>query len=326
MMIRRRLGTWALVAAGMLAVGAAAAQNWPSRPVRMIVPFAAGGPSDVVGREVAARLQEQLGQPVLVDIRAGANSTIGAALAAKASPDGHTLLIGSVGTFAINMVTYKDLQYDSLRDFDLLSLSARTPNVLVSSAKLPAGTVKEIVALLQANPGKHTFGVAGMGSSGHLTSELFLLRTKTKAIIVPFKGAGAAMGDLIGGQVDLTFTSLGSAAPHIRGGRLRALGLTSGKRIAQFPDVPTLTELGYRDMEIYSWQAFAAPRGLQKDVRNRLENALIAVVTSGAGRTNLENLGWEVVGSSGAQFRDTLVREIALWREVVRSANITIDP
>jgi tripartite-type tricarboxylate transporter receptor subunit TctC len=317
---------WVVLLACVLGAGAVSAQSWPSRPIRMIIPFAAGGPSDVVGREVAARLQEQLGQPVLADIRAGANSTIGAALAAKASPDGHTILIGSVGTFAINMVTYKDLQYDSLRDFDLLTLSARSPNVLVSNAKLPATTVKEIVSLLQANPGKHTFGVAGMGSSGHLTSELFMLRTKTRAIIVPFKGAGAAMADLIGGQVDLTFTSLGSAAPHIRGGRLRALGVTSGKRIAQFQDVPTLTELGYKDMEIYSWQAFVAPRGLPKDIRNRLESALISVVTTGAGRANLENLGWEVVGSTGAQFRETLVREIALWREVVKVANITIDP
>jgi len=324
--VSRRTLLAATVALGLTVPSIGLAQAWPNRPIRMIQPFAAGGPSDVVGREVAARLQEVLGQPVLVDIRAGANSTIGATLAAKATPDGYTILIGSVGTFAINMVTYKDLQYDSLRDFDHLAMSARTPNVLVSSMKVPATSAKEAVALMMTSPGKHTFGVAGMGSSGHLTAELFMSRTRTRGIIVPFKGAGATMAAMIGGEVDFTFTSLGSAANHIRGGRLRAMGVTSGKRIAQFPDLPTLTELGYRDLEIYSWQAFAAPRGLPKDVRTRLEAALAQVVTSGQGRANLENLGWEVVGGNGAVFRETLTREIALWRDVVRTANITITP
>ncbi|MBY0436561.1 MAG: tripartite tricarboxylate transporter substrate binding protein [Burkholderiales bacterium] len=313
------------ILAGLLASSMVSAQGWPNRPIRLIVPFAAGGPSDVVGREVAARLQENLGQPIVVDIRAGANSTIGATMAAKANPDGNTLLIGSVGTFAINMVNYKDPGYDSLRDFDLLSLSANTPNVLVASAKVPATNLKEVLALLRANPGKHTYGVAGLGSSGHMTSELLMLRTKTSAIIVPFKGAGATMAAMIGGEVDLTFTSLGSAANHIRSGRLRAMAVTSGKRIGQFPDVPTLTELGYKDMEILSWQGFAAPRGLPKEIFNRLESALIAVVTSGPGRTNLENLGWDIDGTTGAVFRDKLAREIKLWREVVTTAKIKID-
>jgi tripartite-type tricarboxylate transporter receptor subunit TctC len=311
--------------AGVLACSVAGAQGWPNRPIRMIVPFAAGGPSDVVGREVAARLQENLGQPVVVDIRAGANSTIGATMAAKATPDGNTILIGSVGTFAINMVNYRNPGYDSLRDFDLLSLSANTPNVLVASAKVPATSAKEVVAMLAANPGKHTYGVAGLGSSGHMTSELFMLRTKTSAIIVPFKGAGATMAAMLGGEVDLTFTSLGSAAVHIRSGRLRPMAVTSGKRIAQFPDVPTLTELGYKDMEILSWQGFAAPRGLPAEIRNRLESALIAVVTTGQGRSNLENLGWDIDGTTGAQFRQKLEREIKLWREVVTTAKIKID-
>jgi tripartite-type tricarboxylate transporter receptor subunit TctC len=327
--MNRSLSRVLLVAALGFGLGlppVASAQAWPSRPIRMIQPFAAGGPSDVVGREVAARMQEVLGQPVLVDIRAGANSTIGATLAAKATPDGYTILIGSVGTFAINMVTYKDLQYDSLRDFDHLAMSARTPNVLVSSTKVAATSAKEAVAMMTANPGKHTFGVAGMGSSGHLTAELFMIRSRTRGIIVPFKGAGATMAAMIGGEVDFTFTSLGSAANHIRGGRLRAMGVTSAKRIAQFPDLPTFTELGYRDMEIYSWQAFAAPRGLPKEVRARLESVLAQVVTTGQGRTNLENLGWEVVGGNGAMFRETLAREIRLWGEVVKSANIRIDP
>jgi tripartite-type tricarboxylate transporter receptor subunit TctC len=313
------------IVAGLLASSVVSAQGWPNRPIRLIVPFAAGGPSDVVGREVAARLQENLGQPIVVDIRAGANSTIGATMAAKANPDGNTLLIGSVGTFAINMVNYKDPGYDSLRDFDLLSLSANTPNVLVASSKVPATNVKEVLGLLRANPGKHTYGVAGLGSSGHMTAELLMLRTKTSAIIVPFKGAGATMAAMIGGEVDLTFTSLGSAANHIRSGRLRAMAVTSGKRIAQFPDVPTLTELGYKDMEILSWQGFVAPRGLPPEIFRRLESALIAVVTTGQGRTNLENLGWEIDGTNGATFRDKLAREIKLWREVVTTANIKIN-
>lgn len=315
----------AMAVAGILACSAAGAQSWPNRPIRMIVPFAAGGPSDVVGREVAARLQDNLGQPVIVDIRAGANSRIGATMAAQATPDGNTILIGSVGTFAINMVNYEKPGYDSLRDFDLLSLSASTPNVLVSSTKVPANSAKEVVSLLQANPGKHTFGVAGIGSSGHMTAELFMLRTGTRAIIVPFKGAGATMAAMLGGQVDLTFTSLGSAAVHIRSGRLRPMGVTSTRRIEQFPDLPTLTELGYKDMEIYSWQGFVAPRGLPGAVRKRLESALIEVVSKGQGRTNLENLGWDVVAADGAQFRKTLAREIELWREVVTTAKIKVE-
>ena len=158
-----------------------------------------------------------------------------------------------------------------------------------------------------------------------MTSELLMLRTKTSAIIVPFKGAGATMGAMLGGEVDLTFTSLGSAANHIRSGRLRALAVTSGKRSPQFAEIPTLTELGYKDMEILSWQGFAAPRGLPPEIFKRLESALITVVTTGQGRTNLENLGWDIDGTTGAVFRQVLTREIRLWREVVTTAKIKID-
>jgi tripartite-type tricarboxylate transporter receptor subunit TctC len=301
------------------------AQTWPNRPIRLLVPFVAGGSSDIVARAVAARMQESLGQTVIVDNRPGANGAIAGQILAKASPDGYTFMVGSIGVFAINVALFKDLAYDPLRDYDLLTVAVRTPNVLIASGKVGASNVKELVTLLQKNPGKITFVSSGTGSSDHLSAEMFWQRTKTTGIHVPYKGGAAAMADMIGGQVDMSFQNLGAAAGHIKGGRLRAFAVTGGKRAPQFPDVPTMIELGFSGFEVYSWQAFAAPRGMAKEVRARLEGAVIAALKSPQVTQQMDEIGFEVVANTGAQFETFLKQEIARWREVVQTGNIKAD-
>ena len=295
---------------------------WPSRPIRMLVPFVAGGSSDIVGRSVAIRMQEALGQTVIVDNRPGANGAIAGQILAKASPDGYTLMVGSIGVFAINVALFKDLSYDPLRDYDLLTVAVRNPNVLITSQKVAAASVKDLVGLLQKSPGKLTFVSSGTGSSDHLSAELFWQRTKTTGIHVPYKGGAAAMADMVGGQVDASFQNLGAATGHIKAGRLRALAVTGDRRSAQLPDVPTMLELGFPGFEVYSWQAFAAPRGLPKDVRSRMEGAVVSALKLPQVRQSMDEIGFEVVANTSAEFDAFLRGEIARWKQVVQTANI----
>jgi len=295
---------------------------WPSRPIRMLVPFVAGGSSDIVGRSVAIRMQDALGQTVIVDNRPGANGAIAGQILAKASPDGYTLMVGSIGVFAINVALFKDLSYDPLRDYDLLTVAVRNPNVLITSQKVAAASVKDLVGLLQKSPGKLTFVSSGTGSSDHLSAELFWQRTKTTGIHVPYKGGAAAMADMVGGQVDASFQNLGAATGHIKAGRLRALAVTGDRRSPQLPEVPTMLELGFQGFEVYSWQAFAAPRGLPKDIRSRMEGAVVSALKLPQVRQSMDELGFEVVANTGAEFEAFLRGEIARWKQVVQTANI----
>jgi len=295
---------------------------WPSRPIRMLVPFVAGGSSDIVGRSVAIRMQDALGQTVIVDNRPGANGAIAGQILAKASPDGYTLMVGSIGVFAINLALFKDLPYDPLRDYDLLTVAVRNPNVLITSQKVAAASVKDLVGLLQKSPGKLTFVSSGTGSSDHLSAELFWQRTKTTGIHVPYKGGAAAMADMVGGQVDASFQNLGAATGHIKAGRLRALAVTGDRRSPQLPEVPTMLELGFQGFEVYSWQAFAAPRGLPKDIRSRMESAVVSALKLPQVRQSMDDLGFEVVANTGAEFEAFLRGEIARWKQVVQTANI----
>ena len=322
----RRLAVGALVASLFLpSLAQAQSGAWPSRPLRMLVPFVAGGSSDIVGRAAAARMPELVGQPVVVENRPGANGAIAGQLLARAAPDGYTFMVGSIGVFAINVALFKDLPYDPLRDYDLLTVAVRNPNVLVASSRVPAATVKDLVGWLKANPGKATFVSSGTGSSDHLSAELFWQRTGTTGIHVPYKGGAAAMADMVGGQVDLSFQNLGAAANHIKAGRLRALALTGDRRAPQFPDVPTMIESGLPGFEVYSWQAFAAPRGLPAEVRNRLEGAVIGAMRTPQVREQMDQIGFEVVAGTGAQFDAFLRQEIARWRQVVQTGNIKAD-
>jgi tripartite-type tricarboxylate transporter receptor subunit TctC len=312
-----------LALALLLAIPAAApAAGYPERPVTIVVPFTPGGSSDITARTVAARLAETLGQSFLIENKPGANGGIGAAYVAKAKPDGYTLFVGSIGVFAINPVLYANLAYEPRRDFDLLSVAVRTPNALVTRANFPAASVAEFIDYLKKNPGKVSFASSGTGSSDHLTAALFWQKTGTSGIHVPYKGGSAAHTDLIGGQVDVSFQNLGSITNHLRAGKMKILAVTGDRRDATFPGVPTLAEAGVPGLEVFSWQAFAAPKGLPKEVSDRLVPAVIAAIRDPAVTRKFNDIGFEVVGNTPAEFARFLNDELARWKSVVDAGGI----
>ena len=304
---------------------APALAEYPEQNVTIIVPFPAGGASDIAGRVTGNKLSERLGKSVLIENRAGANGSLGATAMKAAKPDGYTLLIGSIGVYAINPALYKKLGYDPLKDFDLLSLLVRTPNVLVANPKFPVKDVKELIAHLKANPGKVTFASSGIGSSDHLTAALFWQKTGTTGIHVPYKGGGPAINDLIGGHADVSFQNLGAVAQQIKGGQLKALAITGDKRAEILPDVPTIAEAGVAGLVVYSWQAAAAPKGLPAAVRARLETEIRAAATSPEARKSFNDIGFDVVANTGAEFETFLKGETDRWKTVIESGNITVE-
>jgi tripartite-type tricarboxylate transporter receptor subunit TctC len=311
------------LASAVTALAATAAlAAYPERPVTIIVPFTPGGSSDITARTVAAKLTETLGQTFLIENKPGANGGIGAAYVAKAKPDGYTLFVGSIGVFSINPVLYKNLPYEPNRDFDLLSVAVRTPNALVTRANFPANTVAEFVDYVKKNPGKVSFASSGTGSSDHLTAALFWQKTGTSGIHVPYKGGSAAHTDLIGGQVDASFQNLGSITNHVKGGKMKLLAVTSSARDPAVPGTPTMTEGGVPGLEVYSWQAFVAPKGLPKDVSDRLIPALIAAIKDAGVTKKFNDIGFEVVGNTPAEFSKFLNEELARWKGVVDAGGI----
>jgi tripartite-type tricarboxylate transporter receptor subunit TctC len=302
--------------------GTAQAQQYPDRNVTMIVPFPAGGSSDITGRSIAAKLTESLGKTVVVENRAGANGSLGATLLKQAAPDGYTLLVGSIGVFGINPALFPDLKYDPMKDFDLLTVAVRTPNVLVANPGFPANNVKELIEYMKKNPDKVSFASSGTGSSDHLTAELFMQKTGTKGVHVPYKGGGPAIADLIGGHANVSFQNLGAIANHVRGGKLKALAVTADKRNKALPDVPTLAEAGVKDVEVYSWQAAAAPKGLPPAIRARLEKDMIAGLKSADATAKFNDIGFDVVANTGKEFETFLAAEIARWKTVIEVGKI----
>ncbi len=318
------LGALALAAAAVVGVQPALAQ-YPDKPVTVIVPFPPGGASDTTARQVAPKLAERLGQSVLIDNKAGANGAIGAGALKQAKPDGYTLLVGSIGVFGINPALFKDLRYDPLKDFDLLSVLVRTPNVLVANPSFPVNSVAELIEYLKKNPDKVSFASSGTGSSDHLTAALFLQKTGTTGLHVPYKGGGPAINDLISGHANVSFQNLGAIAPHVRAGKLKALAVTSGSRAAALPDVPTMAQAGVKDLEVYSWQAAAAPKGLPAAVKAKLEADIAAAAKSPDVKAQFERIGFEVVASSGADFDKFAAAEIARWKQVIEGAKISAE-
>lgn len=300
----------------------ALAQQYPDRNISVIVPFAPGGASDMTARLVASKLQERLKQNIVIDNRAGANGSIGAAALKASAADGYTLLVGSIGVYAINPALFPDLRYDPFKDFDLLSVAVRTPNVLVANPDFPVKTVNELIEYLKKNAGKVSFATSGIGSSDHLTAELFWQKTQTQGLHVPYKGGGPAIADLIAGHANVSFQNLGAIAQHVRSGKLKALAVTSDKRNPALPDVPTIGEAGVSGLEVYSWQATAAPKGLPPAVRKKLEEELAASANSPDVRAKFEAVGFEVVANTGAQFEKFLTEEIARWKTVIEKGNI----
>jgi tripartite-type tricarboxylate transporter receptor subunit TctC len=317
----------ALIALTLAAVATVSvhAAGYPEQNITIIVPFPPGGASDTTARLTGNKLSETISKPVLVENRAGANGAIGAAAVKQAKPDGYTLLVGSIGVYAINPALYKNLKYDPLKDFDLLSVVVRTPNVLVTSPQFPAKNVAELIAYLKKNPNQVTFASSGVGSSDHLTAALFWQKTGTTGIHVPYKGGAPAINDLMGGHANVSFQNLGAVAQQIKGGQLKALAVTGDKRADALPDVPTIAEAGVADLVVYSWQAATAPKGLPANIRAKLESELIAAANAPDVKKQFTELGFDVVATTGAQFSDFLKVEVQRWKTVVETGNITVE-
>lgn len=301
------------------------AASYPEKNITVVVPFPPGGASDVTARLVSNKLSERIGKPVVIENRAGANGGIGATSVKQAKADGYTVLIGSIGVYAINPALYKNLKYDPLKEFDLLSVLVRTPNVLVTSPDFPVKNIAELIDYLKKNPNKVTFASSGVGSSDHLTAALFWQKTATTGIHVPYKGGGPAINDLIGGHANVSFQNLGAVAQHIKAGKLKALAVTGDKRAAALSDVPTIGEAGVADLVVYSWQAAAAPKGLPAEIRSKLESEIIAAANSPDVKKQFNDIGFDVVANTGAQFNDFLAAEFQRWKTVVESGNISAE-
>jgi tripartite-type tricarboxylate transporter receptor subunit TctC len=304
-----------------LAAATAAAQSYPSRPVRLIVPFAPGGGTDIMARALAARLTETWRQQVVVDNRGGGATIIGTELAAKAAPDGHTLLVATT-TFAINPSYQQRLPYDTLRDFQPISQIAFQPYLLAVNNRVPARDVKEFIALLKARPGGYNFGSPGTASGTHLASELFRMMTGTQAVHVPYKGTAPAIADVIAGQIQFIFGTILATVPHVKSGRLRGIGVSSEKRAASLPDVATIAEAGVPGYSAASWAAVYAPAGVPRAVASRLNTDVVQAIRSADVRDKLAADGAEPVGSSAIELAAFMRIEIAKWAKVVSSANL----
>jgi tripartite-type tricarboxylate transporter receptor subunit TctC len=302
--------------------GMAVAQDYPSKSVTVIVPFTAGGASDTTARMTTQKMQESFGQSFIIENKPGANGSIGATQLARSKPDGYTLMVGSIGVIAINPVLYKDPGYHPLQNFDLLSVAVRNPNVLITRPDFPANTVQELIDYLKKNPDKVTFASSGVGSSDHLTAVLFWQKTGTTGIHTPYKGGSQAHTDLMGGHVDVSFQNLGAVANYIRGGKMKILAVTSDTRSDSFPQTPTMKEVGVADLNIYSWQAFVAPKGLPADVKTKLETSITTALTSPDLKKRLTDSGFEVVANTGAEFQSFLEKELARWKTVVEIGKV----
>ena len=321
----------AFVAATTFALGVAtgpiahAQAAWPQKPVTIVVPFPAGGATDMLARALAATMQAQLGKTFVVDNRAGASGTIGAAQVARASADGHTLLVASLAPFSVAPHLIKNLPFDPRKDFDLLTVAVEAPNVLVVPAASPHKSFAEVIAFEKANPGRMTFASSGNGASDHLTAELVWQQTGTRGVHVPYKGGAPAISDLLGNQVDASFQNVNAVLSQINAGKLRALVTTGDKRSPVLPNVPTLAESGLKNLSVYSWQGVAAPKGLPPELKQKIHAALIAALGDAKVKQKFAELGLEVVGNTPEQFSAFQLAEYARWKKVIETGKITAD-
>jgi tripartite-type tricarboxylate transporter receptor subunit TctC len=310
---------------GLAAAAGVQAQGWPDKPVTLLVPFPPGGSTDLIARTLSPRLQEKLGGTFIVENKPGAGGAIGAVAAKRAAPDGYTIFVSSLGPFVIGPHLIKNGGYDPLKDFDYITVAVQAPNVLAVPASSPHKTLADVIAFQKANPNKMTFASAGNGTSDHLTAELFWQQTGTMGVHIPYKGGAPAMTDLLGGQVDATFMNINTGLNNIRAGKLRALAITSTKRSPLLPDVPTMEESGINGVTVYSWQAFAAPKGLPADIKAKLHAAIVAGLNDPQVKPKLLELGFEIVGNTPEQFTAFQAAEFARWKKVIEVGKITAD-
>ena len=301
-----------------------AAMAWPDKTVTIIVPFPPGGSTDLIARTLQPKLQEKFGGTFVVDNKAGATGTIGAAQVVRSAPDGHTLLVSSLGPYVI-APHLTNFTYDATKDMDYITVAVQAPNVLVVPAASPHKSMADVLAFQKANPGKMTFASSGNGSSDHLTAELYWQQTNTTGVHVPYKGGGPVMTDLLGNQVDSSFMNINTAMPQIKAGKLRALSITSAQRSPLLPEVPTLQELGIQDANVNSWQAVSGPKGMPADLKNKLQAAIKEALNDPAVKPKLLELGFEIVANTPEQFTAFQASEFARWKKLIEARNIKAD-
>jgi len=319
----RGLAALLLASAGLAAMAPALA--YPDKPITLLVPFPPGGSTDSLARAIATKMQEKLGQTVIVDNKPGATGTVGTAQVKRAPADGYTLLVASLGPFVIAPHLLKAVPYDALKDLDLLTVAVQAPNVLVVPAASPLKSVADVIAQMKKEPGRLSFASSGNGSSDHLTVELFWQQTGTSGLHIPYKGGAPAITDLLGGQVDGSFQNVNAVLQHIHSGKLRALAVTGEKRSAVLPQVPTLTESGVKGADVYSWQGVAAPVGLPAPVRAQIHAALLAALNDAVIKQKNADIGIETVANTPEQAQAFQKSEFARWKKVIETGKITAD-
>jgi len=316
---QRRTGLVLATALASVVYATAGAQPYPSRPIRVVVPFAPGGAVDLVARTLAPRLNEALGQPVVVDNRGGAGGTVGTDIVAKARPDGHTLLVASMGV-AVNAVLYPKLPYDTLKDIAPVTTLGEQPNIVVVHPSVSAKSVGELVALARSKPGQVSYASGGVGSNTHLVTLLFLHMARVEMLHVPYKGLGPAIADLVGGQVQLAISNVSTAAPHVKSGRLRLLAVTSAKRFPLFPDTPTVDEAGVKGYESSGWYGLWVTAGTPRSAIVRLNQETTTILNSAAVRDPFDSQGLQAIPTSPEAFGKRLREEIKMWGPVVKAS------
>lgn len=315
-----------IVAAGiaLLLSAATLAQTYPDHAVRIIVPFAAGGPTDAMARILAQKLTENLGQPFVVENRAGAGGNIGMSAAAKSAPDGYTLIMVS-SSFVVNPSLYSNVPYDAHKDFAPISLAAASPNLIVVNPAVPAKTIQELVALVRANPGKYSYAQPGIGTTPHLSGELLRLTFGLDIVSAPFGGAGPAISSVLAGHTPVAVTALPPAMAHVKGGTLRALAITGATRNPELPDVPTMAEAGIIGQEAETMQGLLAPAGTPRDIIEHLQREVAKIVAQPDTREKLLAMGFDPVGNTSEQFSAYIGSEITRWGKVIRDAKLRVE-
>ena len=311
--------------ATVVLAGAALAQDWPSRPVRLVVPFPPGGSTDILGRSIAQKLQEALGQPFVVENKPGAGGSIGATEVARAAPDGYTLLMGHIGTLAVNPSLYPDLAYDPVRSFAPVALIARVPNVLVVNPAVPARDVRQLIALAKAKPGALRYASGGNGSAAHIAMEYFKLRTQTDIGHIPYRGTSPAVTDVMGGQVEIIMTGVPAVLQQVKAGKLRALAVSSRTRVASLPEVPTIAASGLPDFEAIQWYGIVAPARTPEAVIARLNAEIDRALQTPELKARLDAEGAEAAPTTPDAFGTLIASEIARWKPVIEQSRMRPD-
>ncbi|NNU44828.1 Bug family tripartite tricarboxylate transporter substrate binding protein [Ramlibacter montanisoli] len=324
-MQRRLLLQAGTAAAAFAALPAVRAQSWPNGPIRIVVGFPPGGGADALARVVGEKLQGLWKQPVVIDNKPGASGTLAAEYVAQQASDGSTLLLTTINSHALAPAVLPKLRYHPERDFVPVALLGLTPNLLIAGAQQPAKTVKDIVALCKAQPGKVTFGSAGPGTAQHFALELFKLRAKVDALHVPYKGSGPLLTDLIGGQIQYSFETMAAATPHVKSGRAIAIAQTRAKRVKAYPDVPTMQEQGFAGFETFNWYGISGPGKLPAPIAQKMNKDLQAVLALAEVREKFDAFGVEDGGGSPERFAELVRSEIVKWAKVAKEANVRVD-